>query len=76
MRTDRAIFLGLMAVFSVIGIAWKDYAPFVILALLFMFYMESHKHEQTEERLEAAVSLISSLLLEEAEKKNEQSSGP
>jgi len=76
MKLDRAILLGLMAVFSVIGIAWKDFAPFVILALLFMLYTESQKHEQTEERLEAAVSLISSFLLEEAEKKDEQSSGP
>ena len=76
MRTDRVIFLGLMATFSVIGIAWKDFAPFVILALLFMFYMESHKHAETEERLESAIALISSFLLEEAEKRDGQSTGP
>lgn len=76
MKTDKVVLLGLMAIISVIGIVWKDFAPFVIVALMGLLYMETALHDKTEEQLEAMGTLVAAFLDEDDEEKNGQSTGP
>jgi hypothetical protein len=76
MKTDKVVLLGLMAIISVIGIVWKDFAPFVIVALMGLLYMETSLHEKTEEQLEAMGRLVAALFDQDDETNDGQSKGP
>jgi hypothetical protein len=76
MKTDKVVLLGLMAIISVIGIVWKDFAPFVIVALMGLLYMETSLHEKTEEQLEAMGRLVAALFDQDDEANDGQPKGP
>jgi hypothetical protein len=65
-----------MAIISVIGIVWKDFATFVIVTLMCLLYMETSLHEKTEEQLQAMARLVSALFNEDDEAKDGQPEGP
>jgi hypothetical protein len=76
MKTDKVVLLGLMAIISIIGIVWKDFAPFVIVALMGLLYMETSLHDKTEEQLEAMGRLVATLFDQDDEANDGQSKGP
>lgn len=76
MKTDKVVLLGLMAIISIIGIVWKDFAPVVIVALMGLLYMETSLHDKTEEQVEALGRLVAAFIDEHDEAKDGQSKGP
>lgn len=76
MKTDKVVLLGLMAIISIIGIVWKDFAPVVIVALMGLLYMETSLHEKTEEQVEALGRLVAAFIHEDDEANDGQSKGP